>query len=244
MPGNLQLPAATHTAELTRRMSDLGAEADARQLLVTGSAGLFGCAAAGFGQVTVSSSRREPVVPERLDFTFGGDGTVAAGLTELTRAAPEAVALAALRQDEPVHSDDLAQDGRWPGYAEAMARWAGMRSVLAVPVRLTGTALGVLVLYAGEPGLFDAETAALAGTLADQAALALGLLAGRTKNRNLTIALETSREIGQAMGILMATRKVTGDRAFDLLKQASQQAHVKLRELAREVILTGQLPAG
>lgn len=56
---------------------------------------------------------------------------------------------------------------------------------------------------------------------------------------NLEIALESSREIGTAIGILMATRKVTHDQAFGLLRTASQHQHVKLRDVAEGVIFTG-----
>jgi len=61
---------------------------------------------------------------------------------------------------------------------------------------------------------------------------------------NLEAALGTSRNIGTAVGILMAQRKVPSDRAFDALAAASQASQRKLREVADEVILTGTLPGG
>lgn len=59
---------------------------------------------------------------------------------------------------------------------------------------------------------------------------------------NLRIALESSRQIGTAIGILMVTYKITGDAAFDVLKAVSQRLHRKLRLVAEEVVLTGTLP--
>ena len=63
---------------------------------------------------------------------------------------------------------------------------------------------------------------------------------------NLRIALTTNREIGTAMGILMASRKLTSEHAFDLLRQVSQHSHRKLHDIALEVIDTGtvEFPAG
>lgn len=58
---------------------------------------------------------------------------------------------------------------------------------------------------------------------------------------NLQIALRNSRHIGAAIGILMALHKITEQQAFDLLCQASQRAHRKLRDIARTVIDTGWL---
>ncbi|HEX8092787.1 ANTAR domain-containing protein [Jatrophihabitans sp.] len=63
---------------------------------------------------------------------------------------------------------------------------------------------------------------------------------------HLRIALTTNRQIGTAIGILMASRKLTSDRAFDVLREASQHGHRKLRDIASEVIDTGtiELPVG
>ncbi len=246
MPGDLRSSGAMQIADLARRLAGLHDEPEARQLLVTEAVAVFGCTAAGFGRRPAGSSSQNgspPVPAGRLEFTFGGEPGVVAQLTGAMRAMPEAIALTALRQEDPVVIGDLTADHRWSEYAAAMLRRLPVRSLLAHRVQLSGTALGVLVLHSTEADFFDADSCELAGMLAGQAALALALLAGRVKNRNLTIALETGREIGQAMGILMATRKITGDRAFELLKSTSQQAHVKLRAVAREVILTGQLPA-
>jgi len=242
VPGDLRLPGALQVADLARRMAGLTGEPEARQLLVTEAVTIFGCTAARFGRTPAGSSSQPAAPTGRLEFTFGGEPGVVAELTGAMQAMPEAIALAALRQDGPIVIADLAADSRWSDYAAAMLLRLPVRSLLAHQVQLAGTTFGVLVLHSTEADFFDAGSSELAGALAGQAALALGLLAGRVKNRNLTIALETSREIGQAMGILMATRKITSDRAFELLKGTSQQAHVKLRAVAREVILTGQLP--
>jgi hypothetical protein len=58
---------------------------------------------------------------------------------------------------------------------------------------------------------------------------------------NLEIALASNREIGMAMGILMSSRRVSEQVAFDLLRVASSHSHRKLRDLAAEVVHTGQL---
>jgi hypothetical protein len=58
---------------------------------------------------------------------------------------------------------------------------------------------------------------------------------------NLEIALASNREIGQALGILTATRKITDDQAFDLLRRISQHTNRKLRDIAADVCLAGRL---
>ena len=56
---------------------------------------------------------------------------------------------------------------------------------------------------------------------------------------NLTVALDTNRDIAAAVGILMAMHKLRYEEAFDLLRSLSQRHHIKLRALAQEVIETG-----
>lgn len=61
-------------------------------------------------------------------------------------------------------------------------------------------------------------------------------------NANLQVALASNRRIGTAIGILMAHRHITDAVAFELLREASQRLHRKLREVAEDVVLTGALP--
>lgn len=63
----------------------------------------------------------------------------------------------------------------------------------------------------------------------------------RSRAANLEEALATNREIGQAIGILMATDHLTAEQAFDVLRTASQHSHRKLRAIAADVVETGTL---
>jgi AmiR/NasT family two-component response regulator len=59
---------------------------------------------------------------------------------------------------------------------------------------------------------------------------------------NLHAALATREAIGQAQGILMEREHVTAERAFDILRRASQHLNVKLRDIAQNLIDTGERP--
>jgi hypothetical protein len=72
--------------------------------------------------------------------------------------------------------------------------------------------------------------------------LELALESAEAMIANLRTALATSREIGAATGILMATRKLDQDAAFALLVRASQVTNRKVRDVAADVALTGTLP--
>lgn len=234
MLDDIEVSAAPRLAALARQLCERPTEAEARQLLADQAVALTGCAAAAYARTVPGSGGRQ--------LTWGGPGELVEPLAALIPAAGEAVVAAVFDRRQPVTVADLADDERWPGYAGTLLQHSPIRSVQAQPIRLADDDLGVLVRYATVPGFFDPEQRRLGTMLADHAAFGLSLLASRHRSENLTIALESSREIGQAMGILMATRKVTADTAFDLLRTASQQGHLKLREVAREVTLTGQLP--
>lgn len=72
--------------------------------------------------------------------------------------------------------------------------------------------------------------------------LMCALHAARVEVDELKRALETSRRIGMAMGILMGIHKLGPDEAFDLLRQASQNHNRKLRDVASDVVEQGCLP--
>ena len=55
-------------------------------------------------------------------------------------------------------------------------------------------------------------------------------------------AVEGHKIIGQATGIMMERHRLTSTVAFELLRVASQNRNIRLREIARRVIDTGQEP--
>ncbi len=60
--------------------------------------------------------------------------------------------------------------------------------------------------------------------------------------QNLYDALGTRELFGQAQGILIEGERITGDQAFDVLRRASQHLNIKVREVARTLVDTGETP--
>jgi hypothetical protein len=112
---------------------------------------------------------------------------------------------------------------------------------LALPTAGNDTSYWALALSP----LYDYDDA-LCGVLAtgcDLTARESARHAADATTANLQIALATNRRIGMAIGVLMAHRRITDLDAFELLRVVSQRSHRKLRELAEDVLLTGELPA-
>jgi transcriptional regulator with GAF, ATPase, and Fis domain len=136
--------------------------------------------------------------------------------------------------------DDLRQPSKqWPLFAPEL-RKLGMGSMMGFLLFTEDDNLGALNVYSHTPGTFD-EAARRAGwVLASHAAVAFS--AART-HQQLSHALETRHEIGEAMGILMERYGLAEDAAFKVLKKTSQDRNVKLREIARQVCRTGENPS-
>jgi hypothetical protein len=54
-------------------------------------------------------------------------------------------------------------------------------------------------------------------------------------------ALRSSRTVGAAIGLIMATRHVSDTDAFEILKVASQNSNRKLRDLAAELVASREM---
>lgn len=141
---------------------------------------------------------------------------------------------------------DVAREkgGRWPEFSEA-ALDAGVVSVLAVPLTVGRSAVGALNLFSKTTSGFTQADEETAGLFSEQAAVACANaeVYWRTYSltENLREALESRDVIGQAKGILMARRGCTAEAAFESLRKASMRRNVKLRDIAEEVVYTGDL---
>lgn len=153
----------------------------------------------------------------------------------------EGPCLTAAAESEAIHIGDLTSDERWPRFAQAVVAATPVREVLAFP--LAGLEeRHALNLYSGSPGSFNDDSVNVGALFAAHAQTLLLHAESALDNANLRQALSTSRQIGAAIGILMSTRKITEDEAFDLLRVASQHLNRKLRDIADDVTQIGELP--
>lgn len=150
-----------------------------------------------------------------------------------------------------LYADDLTSDVRWPKFGPTAVS-LGMRSLLSCRLSAQGT-LGSLNLYARSPEAYGSVDRTKALIFATHAGIALGaacMLATATmsldtelrRSENLQIALSSREVIGQAEGILIERERITPEEAFTVLRQASQNLNLRLRDLAQHVVDTGEVP--
>jgi hypothetical protein len=154
----------------------------------------------------------------------------------------EGPCLDAIEYDDITVANDLANDDRWPKFVERSVQETPVRSMFGTRVFLSGTDRGALNFYASEPNAFDQLDIGIGAMLSAIASIALHYAVEQKRRVNLEIALESSRVIGMAMGIVMANSLCTADQAFDALRRVSQETNRKLRDVALEVTETGVLP--
>lgn len=144
---------------------------------------------------------------------------------------------AAINREPVVRVDNLCIDERWPRFAAAAVD-LGVHSMLSFQLYTHRDALGSLNLYALRPNAFTEDSVHTGRILAAHAAIAAS---STVQHANLRAALESRDLIGQAKGILMERFRVTPDQAFNLLIVASQRTNRKLRDIAEQLVATGEL---
>jgi GAF domain-containing protein len=141
--------------------------------------------------------------------------------------------------NEIVRVDDIANEGRWPEYAE-LAESLGLRAVLGVPLNAFGETIGVINIYRDRPTAWSDEDIGAAQILASMGAgyilNANQLKAQHTLSEQLHAAIDSRDLIGQAKGIIMAQEQIDSDAAFEVLRQRSQDDNRKLRDIAEDVV--------
>ena len=148
----------------------------------------------------------------------------------------EGPCLDAIRQHQIFRTGDLSTERRWPRFSERAQRETGITSMVCFRLFINGDTLGALNLYSKAVDAFDDKATVRGSVFAAHAAIAL---ANALHDEQMEEALQSRDVIGQAKGILMAQQGVDADRAFDMLRRASQRLNVKLRDLATDVAASG-----
>lgn len=146
------------------------------------------------------------------------------------------------RSGRAVSVVDLADAARrWPRFVAALAERADYGSVHAVPLRLRGRAIGTLNLFHQQARALPETDLALGQALADVATI--GILSERTVrhgeeiSEQLQTALNSRIIIEQAKGVLARRGDLGTDDAFDRLRRYARRNHLRLADVARNVVL-------
>jgi hypothetical protein len=186
------------------------------------------------GLTLVSGSRR-PV-------TVAATGEPARRVDEIQYETGEGPCLEAVNGHDVTRVADLASDRQWPAFARRCVDETNVRSMFSLRLFLTSDDRAALSFYGERPRSFDDLDVAVGAMFAPFAALTVQSALRAREAEHLQTALQSSRKIGVAIGILMARQLVTHEEAFAQLVTASQHLNRKLRDIAAEVEETGAVP--
>jgi hypothetical protein len=144
----------------------------------------------------------------------------------------EGPSVALVAEDDVVSVPDTANDPLWPAWT-AVATTRSIRSVLIVGMPAVRHRSVTLELFSHRPNAFSAE-----GLVEARKTARLAGLSFRHIDRidNLEAAMHTRALIGQAQGILMQRYDMSGAQAIAYLRRLSQNSHVKVRDLAAQLV--------
>lgn len=131
---------------------------------------------------------------------------------------------------------DLRWDQRWPEWSTAVHDLGG-RHMIAVELLADGRRAGVLCVFSEDHSFSDNDLA-FAHIFGRHSALALE---ASNYREHIQAALDGRKLIGQAQGMLMERYRLNDLQAFALLKRVSQTQNRKMREIAAELVTTGNI---
>lgn len=172
--------------------------------------------------------------------TVAASDDVAATCDGLEREVGEGPCLDALDEDAPHQHfcGDLREGCGWPRLAQRVLGETPVRGLAGFRLRDDGTKVGALNVFSDTPDRLTEHSLHQATLLTAFASVILVAMDRGEEASTLRQGLESNREIGKAVGLLMAMHDLDQDAAFAMLSRVSQEMNLKLVEVAARVVRT------
>jgi len=213
-------------ADLAARLRDGRSVSDVHEIVVSSAPSLIdGCDRAAIGVLEGDRFRSAAATDDVMRL-----------IDELQNELGEGPCLEASTDEVVKVDNDIASHSSWPRLAEVVLSRTPVRAMLAVPLLDEGERSGALNVFADRTDAFDQDSVTQASILASFSSVALASARHSTLAQQYQEGMATNREIGAAVGILMATHKISQATAFDMLSGASQRLNRKLRDIAASIV--------
>ena len=170
--------------------------------------------------------------------TVAASDDVAREIDAIEYALGQGPCLDAIDDSEPDQHicSDLTTGSRWPKLAATILERTEVRGMAGFRIRQDGQKVGALNVFSDTPGALTDHSLEQAIMLTAFASVAMAALDRGEEATTLRRGLESNREIGKAIGLLMAMNDIDDDQAFKMLSKVSQEMNVKLAQVASQVI--------
>ncbi|MBI3252442.1 MAG: GAF and ANTAR domain-containing protein [Candidatus Omnitrophica bacterium] len=144
-----------------------------------------------------------------------------------------------IRKKQAIQVGDVTKDPLY-GYPE-IAKQEGLKSLLCVPLVLSGKVIGVLNCYTEEEKVFTNEEIQLVQMVANQAAIVIEHVRVVSEEARAKLALETKKAVDAAKRVLMKKRKISEEEAHRFIQRASMEKNKPQKEIAEAVLMAVEL---
>jgi transcriptional regulator with GAF, ATPase, and Fis domain len=168
--------------------------------------------------------------------TAASSDETAAFIDGLEREVGEGPCVDAIEEEAAQLDTDLTEASAWPRLRDRIVAETPVRGMAGFRLLVDDRKAGALNLFSDRPNALTRSSVDQAAVLAAFASVALMAATHKEQARTLREGLDSNREIGKAIGLMMAFHKVGDDEAFDILRRASQEMNLKISEIAGQIV--------
>lgn len=167
--------------------------------------------------------------------TRAASDDVARLMDRLETEAAEGPCLDSITADSVQHSADIRTHAKWPTLTALTLERTPVRGMIGYQLLTEAGGPSAFNVFSDRAGALDERAVDIGAVLAAFASVVLSAIERHENAEHLRRGLHSNREIGKAVGLLMAAHDIGDDEAFDLLRTASSHTNNKLYLVAEGV---------
>lgn len=143
------------------------------------------------------------------------------------------------KEKKPIVILDVLKDPRYK--EKTLAKKEKLTSMLSVPMMVKNRVVGVVNCYTTALYEFSESDIDLLTTVANQAAVAIENTELLVKTKIVQEELAARKRIEKAKGILMKQKSLSEEQAYELLRKASMDKRLTMKDVAEAIILSHEI---
>ncbi|NNM45122.1 ANTAR domain-containing protein [Knoellia koreensis] len=175
------------------------------------------------------------LMPDRSLLTRAATDEVALHMDALETEAQEGPCLDAIEADAVQRDPDIARNTPWPRLQRLVLGRTPVRGMLGYRLLTDTGQQSALDIFSDRPGVLTTDVADQGALIASFVSVALTAAGRRDTADDLRRGLDDDREVGKAVGLLMASHRIPEERAMALLEEVSRTTGERLAVVARDL---------
>lgn len=171
-------------------------------------------------------------------FNGAASDQIARDIDELEQKLDQGPCIDALDESAPDQylCADLTSGSPWPELATRILAGTEVKGMGGFRIRQDGRKVGALNVFSDTAGALTQKSLDQIIMLTAFASVAIVALDRGEEASTLRRGLQSNREIGKAIGLMMAMHDIDDEQAFAMLSKVSQEMNIKLAQVASQVI--------